>query len=139
MPAFHIADFTVCTPIVELPSVLAFHTADTAYALEERAVLTSLTAACTVSVIPVEVRALLHAVRTECNGYKVTEVAKSGVFVDLYVTLIGNNYPIAVGNTLLIITKAKICHVEAVNEERGVGYVVVVAVIGHTDGIINTA
>ena len=119
--------------------MIAFHTADTADALVERAMLTSLTTACTVAVVPVEVRALLHAVRTECDGYKVTEVAKSGVFIDFYVTLIGNNYPTAVGKTLLIITKAKICHVEAVNEECGVGNVVVVAVVGHTDGIINTA
>ena len=119
--------------------MIAFHTADTAYAIEERAMLASLTAACTVSVIPVEVIAFIHTVRTECNGYEVTEVAKSGVFIDFYVTLIGYHNPITVGNTLLIITKAKIYHVETVAEERGVGNVVVIAVIGHTDGIINTA
>ena len=119
--------------------MIAFHTADTAYAIEERAMLASLTAACTVSVIPVEVIAFIHTVRTECNGYEVTEVAKSGVFIDFYVTLIGNYYPISVGNTLLIIAEAEIYHVETVAEERGVGNVVVVVVIGHTDGIIYTA
>ena len=96
------------------------------------------------AVTPIGVMAFFDNVLTECDGHYVTKFAKRGVLADSHVTRVGNYYPIAVLNALVVIVISESVRevgieVEELLEGCGVGGDILCILEINCKGIIYTA